>query len=198
MGWQVMCGSRHGNGVGEEQRRQSGKGASTGHSLCFMCHCVLSRVLCLVFHVCFMCLWGNRSWKWFVGLAPLSVFCVFVMCIIIFMFFICVSSAVLKFFMVFHRCSICLFIHLIIWVFSKLSNIFHFPNIYVLIYFCRCLLKMKNGGAARLSLALMDFWDSSINWIPFLPKISSNSIPFWFWNFAWQGQKDLLNSSRFS
>ena len=42
----VMCGSSHGNGVGEEQRQQSGKGASRGHfSLCFMCHCVHTCVV---------------------------------------------------------------------------------------------------------------------------------------------------------
>ena len=43
-----MCGSRHGNGVGEEQRRQSGKGASS--VTVSLCHCVT------VFHVslCFV------------------------------------------------------------------------------------------------------------------------------------------------
>ena len=53
----------------------------------------------------------------------------------------------------------------------------------VLIYFCPCLLKMKNGGAGRLSLALMDFWDSSINWIPFLRKFSPIELVFDFKTF---------------
>ena len=42
-----MCGSRHDNGVGEEQRRQSGKGATHCVSCVTACHDVFSGV----FHV---------------------------------------------------------------------------------------------------------------------------------------------------
>ena len=65
----------------------------------------------------------------------------------------------------------CLMFVLIFKIFSVTSPGVFFDNFQffltslscVLIYFCPCLLKMKNGGAGRLSLALMDFWDSSIN-----------------------------------
>ena len=41
----VMCGSSHGNGVGEERRRQSGKGATHVFHLGTLC----CDVLCFVF-----------------------------------------------------------------------------------------------------------------------------------------------------
>ena len=74
--------------------------------------------------------------------------------------------------------NLCFDIFLIL--FCIISNIFHFSPNPCFNIFLSLPPENEKWRRGRLSLALMDFWDSSINQIPFLPKFSQIQLIFDF------------------